>query len=90
MAKNTIILSVSIRKEQAEWLDEVGLSTSSLLQSAIDEKMEIWQTYNNDKQKLIQNMQHLQKMLEEKGDYLSEKGLFDDYVAWRSQKHGAI
>jgi len=88
MAKNSVIISVSIPKDQAEWLDMVELSPSEILQSAIYTKMEMWNQYNQEKAKLIGNIEGLQKILAERITYLEEKGLVDEFVKWRGEKYG--
>lgn len=90
MAKNSVIISVSITKEQAEWLDMVGLSASEIIQEGILNKMEIYNKVNQEKTKLIANIDGLQKIINERITYLEEKGLNDEFNKWRGEKYGHI
>lgn len=88
MVKNSVIISVSITKEQAEWLDKVQFSASEIIQEGILHKMELYNQYNQEKAKLIGNIEGLQKILAERSTYLEEKGLMDEFIKWRGEKYG--
>jgi hypothetical protein len=86
MAKNSVIISVSITKEQAEWLDLTKESPSEYLQREIATRMQLWNTQHQEIDKYKQNIESLQKLLSERTDFLEEKGLIDEFVDYHSNK----
>lgn len=88
MVRNTITLSVSIPIQQSEWIDKRNMSASELLQDAIKEKQRLWESYNTEIEQIKGNVKILQRMIEERGDYLSDKGLESDFIEWRKLKGG--
>lgn len=85
MAKNSIIMSVSVPKDQAEFLDEQNLSPSDLIQEKILEQKRIFDTYNQEKAKLVRNIEAMQKEMELIHTFLDEIQKDKDYYKWRGE-----
>lgn len=88
MVKNSVIISVSVPKEQAEWLDMVEMSASEVIQEGILNKMELYDKYNQEKSKLIGNIENLQKEIGHLCEYLEVQSKYDEYRKWRGEKYG--
>lgn len=74
-----VILSVSISKEQQDFLNEMNLSPSELIQTAIEqEKIRSRVSVELLKQKET-TISYLQKKLTEMGTFISDNGLMDKY-----------
>ena len=88
MSRNTEIISVSITKEQAKWLDMSGFGGSELIQDAINEKIELYNKFNQETVKLTNNILSLQKEISVMCEYIELQGKFDEYRKWRGETHG--
>jgi len=88
MVKNSVVLSVSISKEEATFIDEKKLSASSMLQAKIQEQKEIFEKFRTETSILHQNILRLQKELELQGTFLEEIKKFEEYAKWRGQYVG--
>lgn len=83
MAKNTQIISVSMPREHAEFLDAKGLSASALIQEKINEQIRLFEQYNRESVRLHENMQALAKEIGILHQFLEEIGKFEDFRKWR-------
>lgn len=84
MAKNSMILSVSIPVELANFLDEQNLSPSELLQDKIREVKLVFDKYNNDAGKILRVRDQLEALLQEKNAFLDYAGLTESFIKWRN------
>lgn len=84
MAKNSMILSVSIPVELANFLDEQNLSPSELLQDKIREVKLVFDKYNNDAGKILRVRDQLEALLQEKNAFLDYAGLTEAFIKWRN------
>lgn len=78
-----MIISVSIDKEQAEFLDSTNLSPSDLIQEKINEQRRIFDTVNQEKAYLLRNIQNLQAMLKDYSEFLELNEMFEKFTQWR-------
>lgn len=78
-----MIISVSIDKEMAEFLDSTNLSPSDLIQEKIREQRRIFYTVNQEKEYLLRNIQNLQALLKDYSDFLELNDMFDRFTQWR-------
>ena len=85
MVKNSMIISVSIDKEMAEFLDSTNLSPSDLIQEKILEQKRIFDSYNQEKEKLLKNLQSIQQEVGNLHQFIEELGKFEDFRKWRGQ-----
>lgn len=85
MAKNSVIISVSIPKDQAEFLDTTELSPSDLIQEKILEQKRSWDAYHQEKAKILRNLESLQKEIGIHFKFLDETGKFDEFRKWRGE-----
>lgn len=83
MTKNSVILTVSIPKEQSMFLDEHDLSPSELLQRTIDEQIDLFKKYHTEIGKAMQQIQKFQEELTIMHQFLEEIGKFEDFRKWR-------
>jgi hypothetical protein len=78
--KMAIILSVSVDKEQAEFLKETKMSPSSILQRSINELMARQEVSKEYVQGLQANIKRLQNILTRQGEFIQKKGLAADFL----------
>jgi len=82
-----MILSVSISKSEAEFLDNQNLSPSELLQEKIQEQKRIFDQFINDKNKLHNNIKGLQEEIAKMGEFLELIEKDKDYFQWRNERN---
>lgn len=87
MAKNSVIVSVSIPQEHARFLDEKGLSPSELIQEKIMEQKKIFDALDKEKEVLKRNILNYQSLIQEMYAYLDLIDKTHEYSKWRSEKH---
>jgi post-segregation antitoxin (ccd killing protein) len=75
-----IILSVSIDKQQADYLTETKLSPSALLQRTINELMERHEVSPDYVKHLQNNIQRLQETIQKFGSFVDKRGLMQEYI----------
>lgn len=75
-----VILSVSVEQRQKEFLDEVKLSPSAILQRAINEMMERQEVSKEYVEGLRKNMGFLQKTIAKQGTFIDKNGLMQEYL----------
>jgi hypothetical protein len=81
MAQNSLIKTVSITKEQEDFLNEhTDLSLSKICQSKINELMERNKFSDLERQKLLKNISSLQELLEKATTFIDEKGFWGEFV----------
>lgn len=83
MAKNSVIISVSISKEEAEFIDEKNLSASELIQSKIQEQMRLYGEFNSVNANLQARIEAYQGELQKINAYLDHLDKFNDFQAWK-------
>jgi hypothetical protein len=83
MSKNSTVISVSIDREQAMFLDDQSLSASALIQEKIEEQKRLFEQFNNKNGMLVKNVQSLQEEIGIIHHFLDEIGKFDDFRKWR-------
>ena len=88
MVKNTEICSVSVPKLLVEWANMAEISFSEVLQLALWEKKRDWESYNNEKQKILRLKEQIEILLQTHHEYLDESGQADKYKAWYRMKYG--
>ena len=85
MTKNSTIISVSIDKAQAEFLDTQDLSASALFQEKINEQIRLFETFNNKNNRLVNNIRSLTEEIGLIHHFLDEQGLFENFRKWRGK-----
>jgi len=85
MPKNSTVISVSITKENANFLDEQQLSPSELIQEKINEQKRIYDTYHLEKEKLIRIKEVLEKEVQLMNEFLDYINKSDDWRKWRNE-----
>lgn len=93
MARNTEILSVSVSKEQAQAVEELKLSPSSLLQDAIDKAVEHSRFILQSKKDIESLKQAYWRATQCFSDFLDSKKIdfqeYNQYVfAWNKRQEG--
>lgn len=83
MSKKSVVMSVSMPIELAEFLNISELSPSTLLQERIKQEKQLWERYNDEKTKLIVRNENLVKQIKELFAFIDTKELFDEYRKWR-------
>lgn len=87
MSKNSQIVSVSMPKEFAEFLDEHELSPSELLQRSIEEQMQLWKRFHTESGKLTAENERLYGFQQDLLQYIESISKTDDFLKWRQTKH---
>lgn len=75
-----IILSVSIEQKQKEFLDELKLSPSALLQRSINEMMAAQSVSKEYVNGLHNNIKRLQQTITKQGTFIDKNGLMQEYL----------
>jgi len=83
MAKNSVIISVSVDRKQAEFLDDKNLSPSDLIQQKINEQIALFESYNKESNVLRSNIQSLHEEIGNLHSFIDVLGKFDEYRKWR-------
>lgn len=86
--KNSMILSVSVNKTDAEFLDEAELSPSQLIQEAIAARKLIWEAHKSDRAHLLAKIEALSAYLSSATGFLNQIGKYDDFEKWRNENVG--
>jgi hypothetical protein len=84
MPRNSCILSVSITKEQEKFINELNLSPSLLLQNSIEEQKKLFESYNNEKGRLVKKLQAYVNELNSVNEFVEYIGKFEDYRKWKN------
>jgi len=74
------ILSVSVSKEQLDFLDEVKLSPSKILQKGIDELIESSKVNVKQVLELNRRIGFLQATIAKQRDFIEGKGLMAEFI----------
>jgi len=86
MVKNTVVISVSIPIEDANFLDSSGISPSGIFQDKIKEIRIVHDANKAETAKLQKNIEAYQKRMVDFNQYLEEKGLKpEDFYTWREK-----
>jgi hypothetical protein len=75
-----VILSVSIDSKQKQFLDEIKVSPSALLQRSINELMQNSDISKEYVEGLKKNIGFLQKTISKQGTFIDKNGLMQDYL----------
>lgn len=75
-----VILSVSIDSKQKAFLEEIKVSPSALLQRCINELMQNTEISKEYVQKLQSRMSMLQETITKQGEFINNKGLWEEYM----------
>lgn len=76
------IISVSLSKEQKEFLDEMGLSASALLQRSINDAIDSQRISQKLVKDLQNNIMRLQETLKKYGTFIEEQHLTDSWLKY--------
>lgn len=87
MAKNSTIITVSVPKEFASFMDEHELSPSEILQRAIEEQMQLWKRYHTEVGKLNESINAMQGLQKDLFGYLENIEKTDEFLKWRGEHH---
>lgn len=74
------ILSVSIKDEQAIFINEMNLSPSALLQSKIDECIESYKVTKQELEKQSRKIAFLQETINKQRNFIESKNLMLDFL----------
>jgi len=85
MAKNSIILSVSVSKQEATFLDEMQLSPSLLIQEKINENMRAFRVLATEKLAFQKKIEGIEKEMQKMYTYLDTIGKFKEWCAFRNE-----
>lgn len=84
--KNCQIISVSITKEQAEFLDNNNFSSSELIQQKINEQMRLFESFKGEKADLLEKIGALQRYMQKMSEYLNEIEKYDEFLKWKNER----
>ena len=87
MVKNSAIATVSITKEQESFCEEHNISLSAIIQSGINQQMDIWKRYHTEVGKLNESIERLIGLQQELFEFLGVKDLANEFASWRGEKH---
>jgi len=85
LVRKSEIISVSITKEQVEFLALHNFSPSELLQDKIIEQKKIFENFQTSKNQFLMNIRALQNEIEKHSEFLDNKGLWDEFCLWRNK-----
>ena len=83
MVKDSVIVSVSMSKQEAEFLDSMQLSPSKLIQEKILEQKRVFDVVNQEKEYLLRNIHDMQSLNKDYTDFLEMNQMFDKFTQWR-------
>lgn len=75
-----VIISVSLEPKHKEFLDEMKVSPSALLQDSINDKIESYRVSRIALDQLKDRIASLQETITKMGTFIEKKGLFDEYL----------
>lgn len=82
------IRSVSITKEQDDWLNTHNyINVSKITQKAIDEAiiLDMQSTAHAENKALRERLESVTRELGRRATFISQKGLYDEYEAWQEK-----
>lgn len=74
------IISVSLSKEQKEFIDEMAISPSELLQRSINDLVESSKVSQKAVQEAQRKIQFLQETINKQRDFIETQGLMDKFL----------
>ena len=74
------IISVSLSKEQKDFIDEMAISPSELLQRSINDLIESSKVSQKQVQELTRKIGFLQETINKQRDFLESNGLMDKFL----------
>jgi hypothetical protein len=75
-----IILSVSVDAKQKQFIDDLKLSPSSLLQRVLNEMMQNSMVNQEELKGMHKNISLLQGTIRKQGTFIDKHGLFQEYL----------
>ena len=87
MVKNSTILTISITKEQEEFINRINRSPSEIIQKGINEEMDLYKRYHTEIGELNSNIDRLLKFQQELLQFLEEIGKSDEFRRWRGEQY---
>jgi hypothetical protein len=74
------IISVSLSSKQKEFIDEMAISPSELIQRSIDDLIESSKVSQKQVQELSRRITSLQEVLNKQRDFIETNGLMDKFL----------
>ncbi len=74
------IISVSLSAKQKEFIDEMAISPSELIQRSIDDLIESSKVSQKQVQELTRRIAGLQEVLNKQRDFIETNGLMDKFI----------
>jgi Arc/MetJ-type ribon-helix-helix transcriptional regulator len=74
------IISVSLSSKQKEFIDEMAISPSELIQRSIDDLIESSKVSQKQVQELTRRIAGLQEVLNKQRDFIEANGLMDKFI----------
>ena len=74
------IISVSLSSKQKEFIDEMAISPSELIQRSIDDLIESSKVSQKQVQELTRRIAGLQEVLNKQRDFIETNGLMDKFL----------
>ena len=74
------IISVSLSSKQKEFIDEMAISPSELIQRSIDDLIESSKVSQKQVQELTRRIAGLQEVLNKQRDFIEANGLMDKFL----------
>ena len=78
--KMATIISVSLGKEHKDFIDEMGISPSELLQRSINDLIESSKISQKQVQELTRKINFLQETINKQRDFIESNGLMDKFL----------
>ena len=75
-----IIISCSLGKEQKDFIDEMAISPSELLQRSINDLIESSKVSQKQVTELNRKIQGLREILDKQRDFIEAQGLMDKFI----------
>lgn len=76
----SVIISVSLSAKQKEFIDEMAISPSELIQRSIDDLIESSKVSQKQVQECNRRIQGLQEVLNKQRDFIEANGLMDKFL----------
>lgn len=83
MVKNSVIISVSCSRRQAQFLEEKNLSSSELFQESINEQINNFERFNSDNAQLVRKCDSLSQEIGILHQFIEQAGKFEEFRKWR-------
>jgi Arc/MetJ-type ribon-helix-helix transcriptional regulator len=78
--KMSTIISVSLSSKQKEFIDEMAISPSELIQRSIDDLIESSKVSQKQVQELTRRIASLQEVINKYRDFIETEGLMDKFM----------